>query len=91
MKVYSTAYQSYLQECASQVYSHSPFPATLHSLVEWVSALADRGVFYKTIKIYLVDARSAQDEIGASPKELEVFSHPTLQLITDGIKYVQRE
>ena len=90
LKVYSTAYQSYLQECASQRYSH-PFPATLPSLVAWVSALADRGIFYKTIKRYLVDARSAQDEIGASREELEVFSHPTLQLIIDGIKYVQRE
>lgn len=90
LKVYSTAYQSYLQECASQGYSH-PYPATLQSLAAWVSALADRGMFYKTIKINLVDARSAQDEIGASPEELEVFSHPTLQLIIDGIKYVQRE
>lgn len=90
LKVYSTAYQSYLQECASQRYSH-PFPATLPSLVAWVSALADRGIFYKTVKRYLVDARSAQDEIGASREELEVFSHPTLQLIIDGIKYVQRE
>lgn len=48
-------------------------------------------MFYKTIKRYLVDARSAQDEIGASHEELEVFSHPTLQLIIDGIKYVQRK
>lgn len=90
LKVYTTAYQSYLQECASQRWS-DPFPATLQSLAAWVSALADRGMFYKTIKIYLVDARSAQDEIGASREELEVFSHPTLQLMIDGIKYVQRE
>lgn len=90
LKVYSTAYQSYLQECALQGYPH-PFPATLQSLVAWVSALADGGMFYKTIKIYLVDARSAQDEIGASREELELFSHPTLKLIVDGIKYVQRE
>lgn len=48
-------------------------------------------VVYKAIKIYLLDARSAQDEIGASPEEREVFSHPTLQLINDRIKYVQRE
>lgn len=90
LKVYSAAYQSYLQECASQGYPH-PFPATLQSLIAWVSALAEGGMFYKTIKRYLVDARSAQDEIGASGNELEVFSHPTLQLIIDGIKYVQRE
>lgn len=90
LESHSTAYRSYLQACASQGYPH-PFPATLHSLAGWVGALADNGMLYQTIKSYLVDARSAQDEMGASREELEMFSHPTLERILDGIRNLQYE
>lgn len=51
-----------------------------------MSALADSGITYRTIKGYLVDARSAQDDIRVNREELEVFSHPTLERILDGIR-----
>ncbi|MCJ1347498.1 hypothetical protein MMC31_005723 [Peltigera leucophlebia] len=88
LESYSTAYQSYLQECELQGYPH-PFPATLQSLASWVSALAGYGMLHRTIKSYLVNARSAQDEIGASREELEVFSHPILERILDGIRNLE--
>lgn len=34
---------------------------------------------------------SAQNDMGASREELEVFSNPTLERILDGIRYLQRE
>lgn len=56
-----------------------------------MSALADSGIIYRTIKGYLVDARSAQDDIRVNCEELGVFSHPTLERILDGIRNLQWE
>lgn len=56
-----------------------------------MSALAESGIIYRTIKGCLVDARWAQDDIRVNREELEVFSHPTLERILDGIRNLQWE
>lgn len=56
-----------------------------------MSALAESGIIYRTIKGCLVDARLAQDDIRVNREELEVFSHPTLERILDGIRNLQWE
>lgn len=38
-----------------------------------------------------MDARSAQDDVRVNREELEVFSHPTLERILDGIRNPQLE
>lgn len=86
---YQTALNSYKNECAFR--RTPPFPATVQSLASWVASLGHRRLQVKSIKSYITGVRSAQLDIGATRAELEVFHHPSLERLVNGIKRLQGE
>lgn len=86
---YQTALNSYTNECAFR--RTPPFPATVQSLASWVASLGHRRLQVKSIKSYITGVRSAQLDIGATRAELEVFHHPSLERLVNGIKRLQGE
>lgn len=68
-----------------------PFPATVQLLACWVASFGRRRLQTRSIKSYFTGVWSAQLDMGASQQELQVFHHPSLQKLVDGIKRVQCE
>lgn len=69
----------------------SPFPVTLESLLAWVSEMGERHILPKSIKLYLSGVRSFQVDMGTTRKELEIFHHPTLERVIQGIRRLRGE
>lgn len=61
----------------------------MQTLSAWISNLGSQGLPAKTIKSYLTGVRSGQIDIGLA--DLDVFHHPSLQRIVNGIKRLQGE
>lgn len=59
----------------------------MQTLSAWISNLGSQGLPAKTIKSYLTGIRSGQIDIGLA--DLDVFHHPSLQRIVNGIKRLQ--
>lgn len=88
-KSYRTATRSYTMSCA--ISGKSPFPATLENLLVWVSEMGERRILPKSIKLYISGIRSFQVDMGTTGKELEVFHHPTLERVIQGIRRLRGE
>ena len=61
------------------------FPATLDTLLAWVTDMGERQILPKSIKLYLSGIRSFQVDMGTTGRELEVFHHPTLEHVIQKI------
>ena len=61
----------------------------MQTLSAWISNLGSQGLLAKTIKSYLTGVRSGQIDIGLV--DLDVFHHPSLQRIVNGIRRLQGE
>ena len=61
----------------------------MQTLSAWVSNLGSEGLPITTIKSYFTGVRSGQMDIGLA--DLDVFHHPSLQQILNGIKWLQGE
>lgn len=88
-KSYYTATRSYTINCA--LIGKPPFPATLETLLAWVSNMGEKHISPKSIKLYLAGVRSFQVDMGTIRKDLEVFHHPTLERIIQGIRRLRGE
>lgn len=84
---YQTALNSYTNECAFRY--TPPFPTTVQLLASWVASLDRRRLQTRSIKSYITGVRFAQLDIGATQEELQVFRHPSLQRLVNGIKRLQ--
>ena len=86
---YDTTLRSYTENC--RFHGVPPFPATAHSLADWVGGLGQRHLKTRTIKAYITGIRSAQLDMGATRTKLEIFHHLALERIVTGIKKLQGE
>lgn len=87
-KSYQSATKGYVMSCA--ILGKSPFPATLETLLAWVAEMGERRILPKTIKLYLMGVRSFQVDMGTR-KELDIFHHPTLERVIQGIRRLRGE
>lgn len=87
-QTYSTPIKSYTEYCALNGIN-PPFPATFHSLSDWVASLSVKRVKTKSIKAYLTGIRSAHVDMGF--EDLDVFHSPRLKRIIDGSRRLRGE
>lgn len=86
---YDVAKRSYQTHCLQTgVYRLS---ADFNSLTGWVAILGDQNMKAKSIKAYLTGLRSHHIDIGYTGKDIEVFGHPALQRIINGIRRLHPE
>ena len=80
---YTTATRSYKLHCVNHGFKPM-YPASLYGLSDWIARLDKRYIKLKTIKAYLNGVYSVYIDIDFNVPE--IFKHPALLRIRDGIR-----